>query len=127
MSGLRTGLAFGLVLTIWSALAPVARSQKPSTGTATPVEYEGWRQYMTICARCHGDDAVGGLIAPDLREAVRQGALDSLSFHSTVMQGRKDQGMPNFEGVLNEDKIRNIYAYVLARAKKGLPAGRPKH
>jgi mono/diheme cytochrome c family protein len=43
------------------------------------------------------------------------------------MQGRKDQGMPNFEGVLNEDQIRNIYAYVLARAKKGLPAGRPKH
>src|SRR5581483_6313170 len=43
-------------------------------GRASAAEYEGWRQYAVNCARCHGDDAVGGVMAPDLRASVARGS-----------------------------------------------------
>jgi hypothetical protein len=70
---------------------PLASQEKPSA-RASKVEYEGWRHYMVHRARCHGDDAVSGVMAPDLRRSVSSGA---------------------------------VYAYVAARAKGRLPAGRP--
>jgi mono/diheme cytochrome c family protein len=56
---------------------------------------------------------------------VSTGALDSASFVSVVKAGRPAAGMPSFKGVLNDNQIAAIYAYVSARAKKKLPAGRP--
>lgn len=95
-------------------------------GRASAAEYEGWRQYAVNCARCHGDDAVGGVMAPDLRASVARGSVDSASFHQTVSRGRREKGMPAFEGVLRDEQIAAIYAYVAARAKGKLPAGRPR-
>jgi len=105
-----------------------AQEQKPQQAVkATPTEYEGWRQYMVTCARCHGDDAVAGIMAPDLRHAVTTGGLDSTAFHDVVINGRLPQGMPSLRDVLDEHQIAEIYAYLMARATKGLPAGRPDH
>jgi len=42
-----------------------------------------------------------------------------------VSKGKRDGGMPGFEGTLSDDQIHNIYAYVNARAKGELAAGRP--
>jgi mono/diheme cytochrome c family protein len=103
---------------------PLASQEKPAV-RASKLENEGWRQYMVNCARCHGDDAVGGVMAPDLRKAVSSGAGSEAAFHSIVKAGRRDKGMPGFKGTLSDQKISAIYAYVAARAKGGLPAGRP--
>jgi mono/diheme cytochrome c family protein len=102
----------------------LASQEKPAV-RASKVENEGWRQYMVNCARCHGDDAVGGVMAPDLRKSVSSGAGSEATFHSTVKGGRREKGMPGFKGTLSDDQISAIYAYVAARAKGGLPAGRP--
>jgi mono/diheme cytochrome c family protein len=64
-------------------------------------------------------------MAPDLRASVAKGAVDSAGFHAVVSAGRRDKGMPGFKGILNDEQIAAIYAYVSARAKGRLPAGRP--
>ena len=117
-------LALGVVgLGVWNRSAA---AQEKQGGRASTVEYDGWRQYMVNCARCHGDDAVGGVLAADLRASVAKGAVDAASFHAVVSVGRREKGMPGFKGVLSDQQIAAIYAYVNARAQKRLPAGRPE-
>ena len=101
-------------------------AQNEQGRAASKVEYEGWRRYMTTCARCHGDDAVGGIMAPDLRKTVASDSASQTSFHATVAEGRPAKGMPSFKSSLNAEHIDAIYAYVRARASKELPTGRPK-
>ena len=36
----------------------------------SPQEYEGWKMFSVYCYRCHGVDAMGGGIAPNLRHSV---------------------------------------------------------
>jgi alcohol dehydrogenase (quinone), dehydrogenase subunit len=115
-------LAFGLAAS--AVASPVTAQGKPAA-KASKVEYEGWRQYMANCARCHGDDAVAGAVAVDLREALATGSIELASFVSTVKQGRSAAGMPPFQKTLQDDQIAAIYAYVKARADKRLTAGRP--
>ncbi len=86
---------------------------------------EGWRQYMVHCARCHGDDAVGGIMAPDLRTSAARGAVNEQTFRQVVLEGRREKGMPAFKGVLTDAQVGAIYAYVAARASGKLKAGRP--
>lgn len=111
----------GLGVPSYSAAAQDKQGRRASTA-----EYEGWRQYMVNCARCHGDDAVGGVIAPDLRASVAKGAVNAQSFHAVVSTGRREKGMPAFKGILSDEQIAAIHAYVNARAAKQLPAGRPQ-
>jgi mono/diheme cytochrome c family protein len=101
-------------------------AQNQQGRAATKVEYEGWRQYMTSCARCHGDDAVGGVMAPDLRKTVASDSANEKSFHATVTDGRPAKGMPGFKSSLNAEHIDAIYAYLRARASNELSAGRPR-
>lgn len=122
----RIPVAIALGLAALGTAARPAASQEKQGRKATTVEYEGWRQYMVHCARCHGDDAVGGVMAPDVRASVAKGRLDQASFHSVVAGGRREKGMPAFKGTLSDDNVNKIYAYVNARAKGGLPAGRPE-
>jgi cytochrome c len=121
---LRVALVLGVAgVGTWNSSA--AAQQEGQGARASKVEYEGWRQYMTNCARCHGDDAVGGVMAPDLRGWVAKSAIDQASFESVVSAGRSGKGMPAFKGTLSKEQIAAIYAYVDARAKGRLPAGRP--
>lgn len=121
----RVSVAFALAAIGLGIPSRPASSQEKQGRRATKVEYEGWRQYMVHCARCHGDDAVGGVMAPDLRGSVAKGRVDQASFHAVVINGRRDKGMPGFKGTLADDQIKNIFAYVHARGKGEIPAGRP--
>lgn len=98
---------------------------KPKAEAPKSPEYEGWRQYMTNCARCHGDDALGGVIAPDLRKSVAKGTTDGTAFQTVALQGRLGKGMPAFDRILSKEQVDAIYAYVKARAEDRLPPGRP--
>jgi mono/diheme cytochrome c family protein len=108
---------------------PLASVGVAQDGTTTKVasaeEYEGWRQYMVACARCHGDDAVGGVMAPDLRTAISKG-MSAATFSEVVTTGRRDKGMPGFQETLTPDQVGALHAYVRARADQRLPAGRPE-
>ncbi len=105
-------------------VAAFAASAQPVQAQQKSAAHEGWRQYMVHCARCHGDDAMSGPMAPDLRTSVSRG-MDQQAFHTVVMEGRRERGMPGFKGVLTDEQAALIYRYVAARASGELKAGRP--
>ena len=110
--------AVAALITLIAVSAP-ALAQEPSSA------HEGWRQYMVHCARCHGDDAIGGLMAPDLRTAVKKGSVDQTGFSAVVLEGRREKGMPGFKGQITDEQVNAIYDYVAARASGKLKSGRP--
>lgn len=94
----------------------------------------GTSAYNQNCARCHGLEAVSGGIAPDLRkldnecatlkDANKQKAcvkeIDDF-FATTVRKGRTRNGavyMPPFEGMLNQEAVWSIKAYLETRREK---------
>ncbi|HXT46993.1 MAG TPA: cytochrome c [Gemmatimonadaceae bacterium] len=119
-------VALALALVAVGSWSQSLSAQNEQGRAATKVEYEGWRRYMTTCARCHGDDAVGGVMAPDLRKTVASDSASQKSFHATVAEGRPAKGMPSFKSSLDAEQIDAIYAYLRARASNELPAGRPR-
>ncbi len=112
-------------LTLAGTVEGQDKEKQAASGQATAQEYEGWRQYMVTCARCHGDDAVGGIMAPDVRTAVSKG-MSEATFNDIVINGRPDKGMPAHKGTLSPEQSGAIFAYVEARAARRLAAGRPE-
>ncbi|HEX2450543.1 MAG TPA: cytochrome c [Gemmatimonadales bacterium] len=114
----RLATAAALAASAHLAGAPAATAQAKSAA------HEGWRQYMVHCARCHGDDAMGGVMAPDLRTSVSRG-MDEQSFATVVLEGRREKGMPGLKGQLTDAQVKVIYDYVAGRASGKIKAGRP--
>ena len=96
----------------------------------------GTSAYNQNCARCHGLEAISGGIAPDLRkmdnecvtlkDAKKKTAcvveIDGY-FASTVRRGRTRNGavyMPPFEGILSQEAVWSIKAYLETRREKPL-------
>jgi quinohemoprotein ethanol dehydrogenase len=78
--------------------------------------------YVT-CSLCHGKDAVAGGTAPDLRESMVP--LDANAFRSVVHDGALlRNGMPRFDD-LTDTQLRQIRAYVRARAREALGKAGP--
>ena len=86
--------------------------------------FHGYQLYNSYCYRCHGTDATGGQLAPDLRHSLAAGMKQS-AFLSVAMSGRKEQGMPAWAGFLSEQDVVHIYKYVKGRSLDLVPSGRP--
>ncbi len=86
--------------------------------------FKGYEAYNSYCFRCHGGDAVGGEIGPDLRNALKMGMTWD-QFLATAMTGRADKGMPAWAGFFEENDLRQIYDYIKARQLDLVPTGRP--
>lgn len=73
---------------------------------------------FVACALCHGRDAVSGGTAPDLRESAL--AMDLNALRSLLREGPLIRhGMPRYEQ-LTDEQIRQIHAYIRARARETL-------
>jgi cytochrome c-550 PedF len=96
----------------------------------------GASAYNQNCARCHGLEAISGGIAPDLRkldndctsikDAGKKAAcvkeIDDY-FLGSVRRGKVRNGavyMPPFEGILNQEAMWSIKAYLETRREKPL-------
>lgn len=86
--------------------------------------FRGYELYDSYCFRCHGQDATGGELAPDLRHSL-SGGMTQQEFLSVAMAGRKDKGMPSWADFFSEEEIKQIYEYVEGRSLELVPAGRP--
>ncbi|HEY7336227.1 MAG TPA: c-type cytochrome [Bryobacteraceae bacterium] len=86
--------------------------------------FKGYALYNSYCYRCHGTDATGGELAPDLRMSLNSG-MKQQTFMSVAMAGRTAKGMPSWAGFLSQDDMIKIYRYVKARSLDLAPAGRP--
>ena len=94
----------------------------------------GTSAYNQNCARCHGLEAISGGIAPDLRKLDNECATtrddtrraacvkdNDEYFLTTVRHGRTRNGavyMPPFEGVMNQEALWSIKAYLETRRDK---------
>ncbi|MBC5805317.1 MAG: c-type cytochrome [Candidatus Eremiobacter antarcticus] len=86
--------------------------------------FSGWERFDSYCFRCHGTDAVGGELAPDLRMSL-QGGLTKDQFISTALAGRPGKGMPSWAGFFSQAELMEVYQYVKARSVGLVAAGRP--
>ena len=96
----------------------------------------GTSAYNQNCARCHGLEAISGGIAPDLRKLDNECATQKDTkkramcvkeiddyFLTTVRRGRTRNGavyMPPFEGMMNQEAVWSIKAYLETRREKPL-------
>ncbi len=122
-----------------TGLAPLGddwRAVNPYSGNATAVEI-GSSGFNQNCARCHGLEAISGGIAPDLRrldnecattkdKAARDACVKDNDDYmiTTVRHGRSRNGavyMPPFEGMLSQEAMWAIKAYLESRREKPLP------
>ena len=87
-------------------------------------EYNGWKTFAVNCTRCHGEDAVGSTIAPNLMKSLRD-HVDHDLFVQTVKNGRPDKGMPTWGPLLTDKQVDDLYAYLKARSEGRLAPGRP--
>ena len=85
--------------------------------------YNGWKWWHVYCYRCHGTNAVGTTLAPDLTDP--NGKLSLKEFLRIVQNGIDDGTMQSWAKLLDEKQITQLYIYVRARADKVLPPGRP--
>lgn len=109
------------------------RAENPFRGNEAAIKI-GTSAYNQNCARCHGLEAISGGVAPDLRkldgecatlkDAGRRAAcvkeIDEF-YASTVRAGRSRNGavyMPPFEGVMNQEAVWSIKAYLETRREK---------
>lgn len=92
--------------------------KNPYEGDAKAIAL-GKYAYSENCARCHGLDGVSGGIAPDLR-ALEDGIEGDQWFMERARGGAVRNGnvyMPPFEGVLNQEAMWAIRAYLITLAK----------
>ena len=86
--------------------------------------FKGYALYNSYCYRCHGTDASGGELAPDLKMSLTSG-MTQQTFMSVAMTGKTAKGMPSWAGFLSREGMTNIYRYVKGRSLDLVPAGRP--
>lgn len=93
--------------------------KNPYEGDAKAIAL-GKYAYSENCARCHGLDGVSGGIAPDLR-ALEDGVEGDQWFLERARGGAVRNGnvyMPPFEGVLNQEAMWAIRAYLVSLPKE---------
>jgi quinoprotein dehydrogenase-associated probable ABC transporter substrate-binding protein len=89
-------------------------------------EYQGWKWFHVYCFRCHGIDALGSDLAPNLRNSVSpEGLVTHDVFMKTVRDGRQEKGMQAWKELLDDPQIEQLYLYIKARSEGRLAAGRP--
>jgi cytochrome c len=93
-------------------------------GKVTKQVFHGYQLYNSYCYRCHGTDANGGELGPDLRRSLSAG-MKQQQFLSVAMTGRKEKGMPGWAGFLSEEDVIHIFQYVKGRSLELVPSGRP--
>jgi mono/diheme cytochrome c family protein len=119
------GIAFAL-----AALAPAraaAADDKPyqvaEGNKVDKITLEGWRTWRALaCERCHGARQEG-LVGPSLVESLSRLSKDE--FKQTLLKGRPEKGMPNFDASkMVTENIDGLYAYLKGRSDGAIRPGR---
>ncbi len=111
------------------------KSENPYRANAAAVKV-GASAYNQNCARCHGLEAISGGIAPDLRKLDNDCSLQKQAakkaacvaemdvyYSGSVRRGKVRNGavyMPPFEGILNQEAVWSIKAYLETRRERPL-------
>jgi mono/diheme cytochrome c family protein len=100
--------AVGLIIALIAA--PRATAQADTDGTKVN---RGKRTYAENCSHCHGPNMLNsGTITPDLRRFPD----DKQRFSTTVKNGKNNK-MPPWGDILDDDKIEALWAFVSSQRK----------
>jgi quinohemoprotein ethanol dehydrogenase len=81
----------------------------------------GERQYVFLCERCHGHQALNLNVIPDLRRSVM--LSNEAAWKAVVLEGALiGKGMRGWRPLLDETGAENIRAYVAGQARKAVEA-----
>ncbi len=111
-----------------------AAAPAPAAGGATPYKVvdgnkvdtatlNGWRAWRALaCERCHGANQEG-MVGPSLIASLK--VLSKDEFKKTILVGRPEKGMPNFDGAKQVvDNIDGLYAYLKGRSDGAIQPGK---
>ena len=91
---------------------PAPATAAPPAGDANLVA-KGNGSFNNYCSHCHGPDAVTGEKRQNLRNLSRKyGERMNEIFATTLATGRLSKGMPKWAGVISDEEIAAIKAYV---------------
>jgi len=84
---------------------------------------QGWKTWRALaCERCHGAEQEG-LVGPPLVESLKR--LTKEDFHTVMMQGRPEKGMPPFNtSQMVMSNWEGLYAYLKGRSDGQIKPGR---
>ena len=87
-----------------------------------PKTLEGWKTWRAMaCERCHGAEQEG-LVGPSLVNSLK--VLSKEDFHTTVMNGRPEKGMPPWGGVpMMQKNWEGLYSYLKGRSDGAILPG----
>ena len=101
--------------------APLVLNPPPATAAADVVA-KGTNLYIQFCSVCHGENAIGGGVVPDLRAS---SFIANDFFYEIVLNGAmKGAGMASFAPVLSKDDATAIRAYLIKRANEDKTAAK---
>lgn len=96
-----------------SAGTDAAPSPAASATSDDPASKEGASLFNQYCSHCHGPWAEQGERPRDLRRLrIRYGDDAREMFSTTVTNGRLEKGMPVWKGVLSDEVLGKIYAFL---------------
>lgn len=124
-----------LVLAIYAIAAEASEAENKSAkqhdapyqvqdGTKVdPKTLAGWKTWRALaCERCHGAEQEG-LVGPPLVESMK--VLSKEDFHSVLMNGRPEKGMPPFNtSQMVNQNWEGLYAYLKGRSDGRIQPGR---
>jgi mono/diheme cytochrome c family protein len=118
-------MAFALtLLSLNAAVAADPTPYKVADGNKVDkVTLEGWRTWRALaCERCHGARQEG-MVGPSLLDSLKR--LSKEEFKQSILKGRPEKGMPNFDGSkMVTENIDGLYAYLKGRSDGAIQPGR---
>jgi mono/diheme cytochrome c family protein len=101
--------AYAFASVLWADVEPaIAPAPLPAGADAA----RGQQKYTSICAPCHGADAKGAALGPNL-------ARRPISFHPAEFAKIVEEGsarMPGYRGTLDAAQIADILAFVQSQS-----------
>jgi mono/diheme cytochrome c family protein len=87
-----------------------------------PKTLDGWKTWRALaCERCHGAEQEG-LVGPSLVNSLK--TLSKEDFHTTVIDGRPDKGMPPWGASdMMQKNWEGLYAYLKGRSDGKIKPG----
>jgi mono/diheme cytochrome c family protein len=87
-----------------------------------PKTLDGWKTWRALaCERCHGAEQEG-LVGPSLVDSLK--TLSKEDFHTTVIDGRPEKGMPPWgASEMIQKNWEGLYAYLKGRSDGKIKPG----
>jgi cytochrome c oxidase cbb3-type subunit III len=123
------GVLAPVVLALWIASGPIARSQAPPQTPRQknfkPATTHGKQTFASTCAGCHGLDGRGGERAPNIAENPKVQKLSDVQIFGIIENGIPGTGMPAFHS-MEGSAIKGVVAYLHVLQGAGQGANQAK-